>query len=130
LSELYLRDRYQRVQITNSNLNQNTFSKWAKLKHGTVQGSILGPVSFLLCINDLPKVIESKGTPILFADDTSILITGLNSTKLQNDTNIVFKQTNNASGLTCSLNRSSRQNGTARKTLARTLLCCKICLST
>jgi hypothetical protein len=49
-------------------------------------------VLFLLSITDLPKFIESKVIPILFADDTSILITSPNSTKLQNDTNIVFKQ--------------------------------------
>jgi hypothetical protein len=96
LSELYLRDRCQRVQITNSNLNQNTFPKWAKVKHGIPQGLIYGPVLFLLYINDLPEVIESKATPILFADDTSILITSPNTTKLQNDTNIVFKQINRA----------------------------------
>jgi hypothetical protein len=53
-------------------------------------------VLFLLYINDLPKVIESKATPILFADDISILITSPNTTKLQNDANVVFKQINNA----------------------------------
>ena len=96
MTELYGRDRCQRVQITNSNLNQNTFSKWAKVKHGIPRGSILGPVLFLLYVNDLPKVIESKATPIMFADDTSILITSPNTAKLQNYTNIVFKQINNA----------------------------------
>jgi hypothetical protein len=130
LSELYVTDSRQIVPIINPNLNQNAFSKWAKVKHGIPQGSILGPMLILLYINDLPQVIESKVTPILFADVTSILITSPNNTKLQNDANIVFKQINNASGLTCSLNRSSRQNGTARKTLARTSLCCKNCLWT
>jgi len=95
--EIYFRDRCQRVQITNSNLNQNTFfSKWAKAKHGIPQGSTFGPVLFLLYINDLPKVIESKATPIVFVYDTSMLITSRNTTKQRNDTNIVFKQINNA----------------------------------
>jgi len=98
LSDLYLTGRCQRFQITNSNLNKNTFSKWAEVKHGIPQGSIFGPVLFLLYVNDLPKVIESKATPTLFADDasTSIPITSPNTTKLQNDINIIFKQINNA----------------------------------
>lgn len=89
LSELYLKDTCQRVQIANSNLNQNTFSKWAEVKPGIPQELIFGPVLFLIYINDLPKVIASKATPILFVDDTSILITSPKTTKLQNDTMLV-----------------------------------------
>lgn len=92
LFESYLRDRYQRVQITNSKLNQNTLSKWAEVKHGVPQGLILGPLLLLLYVIILPKVIKSKAIHILFADDTSKLITSPNTTELQNDINIVFKQ--------------------------------------
>jgi hypothetical protein len=92
LFESYIRDTYQRIQITNSNLNQNTLSQWAEVKHGVRQGLILGPLLFLLYVSVLPKVIKSKATHILFADDTSRLITSPNTTELQNDINIVFKQ--------------------------------------
>jgi hypothetical protein len=44
---------------------------------GVPQGSILGSLLFILCVNDLPNV-SSKLSFTQFADDTSILITGKN----------------------------------------------------
>ena len=92
LLKSYLQNRYQRVLITNSLFN--SVSKWTKIKCGVPQGSILGPLFFLLYINDLPKAVKHKALPILFADDTSILITSPNSNQLQSDLNIVFAQLN------------------------------------
>ena len=74
--------------------NSNTVSKWTEIKYGVLQGSILGPLLFLLYINDLPKAVKHKALPILFADDTSNLITSPNSNQLQSDLNIVFGQLN------------------------------------
>jgi hypothetical protein len=72
LLESYLIHRYQRVQL--DALTSTTPSRWTRVKHGVLQGSILGPLLFLLYINDLPNALSGKATPILFADDTSILI--------------------------------------------------------
>ena len=94
LLESSLQNRYQKFHITNSYLNLNTGTKWTKTKYGVLQGSILGPLLFIVYINDLPKAVEHKALPILFADDTSILLTSPNIFQLQSDLNIVFEQLN------------------------------------
>jgi hypothetical protein len=55
-------------------LNQTSFSTWDKVINGVPQGSILGPLLFLLYINDLPKIVNDKVIPISFADDTNVLV--------------------------------------------------------
>jgi hypothetical protein len=82
LLEPYLQNRYQRVKISNSYSNINTFSNWTKITQGVPQGSILGPLLFLLYINHLPKAVEPTATSIMFADDTSIIINCPNNTQL------------------------------------------------
>jgi len=62
----YLSNRYQYVAISNSK------SKLKLVIHGVPQGSVLGPLLFLLYINDLHFCIQTSET-YHFADDTHLL---------------------------------------------------------
>jgi hypothetical protein len=85
----YLTDRYQRTLLFNKNGN-STISSWEKDEHGVPQGSVLGPLLFLIFINDLPKFINRTSVPILFADDTSILVSHPNPHVFRDTINTVF----------------------------------------
>jgi hypothetical protein len=77
----YLSNRKQRVVI------EGQSSKWERIKAGVPQGSVLGPLLFLIYINDITKNLQSDR--FLYADDTSILdivdAPNMSSTKLNND---------------------------------------------
>ena len=45
-------------------------------------GSVLGPLLFLVYINDLLKIVNKNVTPILFADNTSLILKGCNHAEL------------------------------------------------
>jgi hypothetical protein len=90
----YLSDKYQRVLIYNSSSNNTTFSKWGKIKHIVPKGFILGPLLFLLYINDFPNIIADPLKPVQFADDTSIITTNPSPSKFKEDINNITDDIN------------------------------------
>ena len=87
-----LQDRYQRVLI---DLDSRKYhSKWESVTDGVPQGSILGPLLFLLYINDIPNVVSDTGIAVLFADDTSLIITNSDRQMFEKDINTVILQLN------------------------------------
>ena len=82
----YLTKRHQQVVLNGKS------SRTMELQSGVPQGSVLGPIMFLVYINDISSSIVS--TTKLYADDTSLLhrITDINSKiELQNDLNTIDK---------------------------------------
>jgi hypothetical protein len=63
----YLNDRKQRVII------KGECSSWGDIKAGVPQGSVLGPLLFLIYINDLENVVSCNLK--MFADDTCLYVT-------------------------------------------------------
>lgn len=66
LIESYLSDRYQLVECGSRQ------SSALSVKAGVPQGSILGPLLFILYVNELPSIFPSLKT-IQYADDTTLL---------------------------------------------------------
>jgi hypothetical protein len=93
----YLENRHQRVILKDKYFKSS--SSWGVIKHGVPQGSILGPLICLLYTNDSPKITNNKNNNnksklILFADDTSIIVTNPKPTEFIKDINMIFKNIN------------------------------------
>ena len=60
----FLSNRLQRVRV------DGECSDWKQVTSGIPQGSVLGPVLFVMFINDMPEVVKSMC--LLFADDAKL----------------------------------------------------------
>ena len=80
----YLTNRQQFVSIDGEN------STLKLMSHGVPQGSVLGPLLFLIYINDLHNAIKYSKTRH-FADDTNLLLANSSMKKIKKQLNIDLK---------------------------------------
>ena len=73
----FLSNRMMRVGVGDS------FSELLRIVSGVPQGSVLGPILFLLFINDLPDHIKSR--ILLFADDLKLIANALHKAIVDED---------------------------------------------
>ena len=82
--ESYISNRTQYVSYNDATL------KLATIKCGVPQGSILGPLLFLIYINDLFQVCKST-SPFLFSDDSNLFLSGNDPQVIQDTMNVELK---------------------------------------
>ena len=80
----YLSDRQQYTNF------QGSLSSELPVDYGVPQGSVLGPLLFLVYINDIAHVSE-RDEFVMFADDTNIFISGENEREVHECANEVLK---------------------------------------
>ncbi len=81
----YLTNRMQVTKI------DQVLSTPAPVKHGVLQGSKLGPLLFIIFVNDIPDYI-TVGDTFLYADDTAIRIEGRRQEDVEAQLSIALQQ--------------------------------------
>ena len=81
----YLENRKQQVSTSSHNLETGISSRWETITSGVRQGSIRGPLLCIIYMNDLPYGLHQGAKPIVYADDTSVLLISKNDGKLKTE---------------------------------------------
>jgi hypothetical protein len=81
----YLNDRSQKTNVN------NTYSNLCPVNTGVPQGSVLGPILFLIYVNDIANCIN-HGKVRLFADDTNLFFSDKSIPRLQSQANDALVQ--------------------------------------
>ena len=74
----YLTNRRQKVVIN------NVFSHECLVNHGVPQGSVLGPLLFIIYFNDIIKLVSNDDSMVLYADDCTLVFKCRDKNMLEN----------------------------------------------
>jgi hypothetical protein len=85
----YLSDRKEQVDFKSISLSTQS-SQWKLIKCGVPLGSVLGPLFINIYVNDFPVFLKKFSEVIMFADDTSVLISAHNPDDLTRKMNCVL----------------------------------------
>ena len=77
LLKSYLNNRFQAVKVN------DVMSEFKLINAGVPQGSVLGPILYLIYVNELPNISDQFST-CLFADDTTLIFDSKNKYNLFN----------------------------------------------
>ena len=88
LIKSYLSDRKQNVNVLDEESSE------LDVIYGVPQGSVLGPLLFLLYINDINSS-SKDGLFVLFADDTNIFVSDKSRKGVFNKTRAILDKVNN-----------------------------------
>ena len=118
LLKSYLENRSQFVKLNDS------YSSLVKIIFGVPQGSILGPLLFLIFINDLPDATSFYVK--LFADDTFLCAQSKSFVELENNVNIELNKVYTwlaSNKLTLNISKSKFMIVTKKRTIPNIRIC-------
>ena len=72
ISEPFTSSSHFSLAVNNGLQLMDKTREWKDVSSGIPQGSVLGPILFVLYINDLPDVTHTDTNTCLFADDTKV----------------------------------------------------------
>ena len=78
---MYIPNQYKSSNVKNIN----------NLDLGVPQGSTLGPLLFILYVNDIGDIVNDMSNVIMYADDTTIIVTDKNLKNAEKCANIVMR---------------------------------------
>lgn len=92
LIKSYLLNRLQKIGITDE-YRKYISSEWRLVHRGVPQGSVLGPLLFIMYVNDLPNVLPEL--IVAYADDNSAILSAKTISELKNNINESIIKLNN-----------------------------------
>jgi hypothetical protein len=87
--ETYLCNRKQRILLQTHD-STTSVSRWETSRHGVPQGSVLGPLLYNVYVIDLPSILKGLAHTILYADDTTFIVSSKDITTLNYKINLIM----------------------------------------